>query len=123
MSHFIISFLAAAFLPPVSAYGWVTLLRLLRRVRFLIRDPLKAVLEGWMTSGCWGLTAATFWLHDAGWATGSAVTLAVAFGAWWWRKRRGKARAWLGAKSKALRDALVRRMPKPVVLRPVRGAA
>src|SRR5258708_32914491 len=76
MSHFIISFLAAAFLPPVSAYGWVTLLRLLRRVRFLIRDPLKAGLEGWMTSGCWGLTAATFRVHDARLATRSGGSLA-----------------------------------------------
>ena len=41
---------------------------------------------------------------------------------WWNRRRKGRAKAWLGAKSRAVRDALVRKLrearkPRPV-LRP-----
>jgi hypothetical protein len=62
------------------------------------------------------------------WAAFSAA--AAALMAWlWWRKRRrkGRAKAWLGAKSRALRDALVAKQrevtrPRPV-LRPVPGSA
>ena len=56
-------------------------------------------------------------------AAGAAASLALAVFLWWFnRRRRDRAKAWLGAKSRALRDALVRRQrevwkPRPV-LRP-----
>jgi len=68
---------------------------------------------------------------DGYWLAAACAGLNVAIGAavWWWRrKKRRSVTALLGAKAKALRDALVRRAreatPKPRrVLRPVPGGA
>lgn len=51
--------------------------------------------------------------HDYAYATGLTISVAVAFAISWWRKRRDKVKALIGAKSRALRDALVAQMPKP----------
>lgn len=66
-------------------------------------------------------------LHDLLPAAISAAYLTGALAFWWWRRRRDRMKAALGAKSRALRDALVRRAreaarPRPV-LRPSPGGA
>ena len=81
----------------------------------------------------WTLNAA--FLTVAGLATGlwlpaAGSAASAAIGAWlWWRrrKRRDRAAGVIGAKSRALRDAIVAKLrevarPRPV-LRPVPGAA
>jgi hypothetical protein len=77
------------------------------------------------------LISCAAWVLWKIWPMAALTAVFAALHAWdWWRKRRnkGKAKAWLGAKSKALRDALVAKQrevtkPRPV-LRPVpRGAA
>ena len=108
--------------PPLFAGGWP---RLLRR---LVGRP-SAV-------GFWGLwiiaaVCTIFSLALAGDYPASLVAaVSAVFGAvMWWlnRRRRDRARKLTGAKSKALRDALVRQVrenarPRPV-LRPVPGGA
>jgi len=58
------------------------------------------------------------------WPAAAMLAALAAWWAWqWWnRRRKSRAKAWLGAKSKAVRDALVRKLrearkPRPV-LRP-----
>jgi hypothetical protein len=46
-------------------------------------------------------------------AAACAASTAVAFFTGWWRNRRDRVRALLGAKSRALRDALAAKMPRP----------
>jgi uncharacterized membrane protein YccC len=65
--------------------------------------------------------------HDFIPAALSAAGLVITLALLWWRKRRDKIKAALGAKSRALREALVRRVresavPSPV-LRPSLGGA
>lgn len=58
----------------------------------------------------------------AGWnAAGEAIAVVIAAVLWWLsrRKRGDRARRWLGAKSKALRDAVVRKARELSVPRPV----
>lgn len=54
-------------------------------------------------------------------AAGSAINVLVSLAMWWLsrRKRKDRARKLLGAKSRALRDALVRRARELSVPRPV----
>ena len=87
------------------------------------RASFGAWIAGALTAGIAGAVAGIWW-----WALGSAVSIAVAV-CWWWfnRRRRDRAKALLGAKSKALRDALVAKQrevtkPRPM-LRPVPGGA
>ena len=62
------------------------------------------------------LIAGTSW-----YAAGEAIAAGIAAVLWWLsrRKRRDRARRWLGAKSKALRDAIVRKARELSVPRPV----
>jgi hypothetical protein len=108
------------------AFSWMALrwsgLRPWRR--YFIRIWISAAVGGL----AFGAIAAGF--TGGGWAgpAGSAASLIVALAIWWWRrKKRRSVAAMLGAKSRALRDALVRRArqvarPRPV-LRPVPGGA
>lgn len=111
-----VAFLLGLLVAPASSAAWLPVLRVPRGRRF------RVWLAGWI-SGCagGGLTAVIF--RDWPWASGAALSLAVALAVRWRRRRRDRVRALIGAKSRALRDALAARMPRPVVLRPVRGGA
>jgi len=105
--------LSAFVLPPVSSWGWALILR---------RWVKPQVLAGWFSAAGFGTGYGVF-QPDWPWAAGSAASLAVVIAVWWWRRRkRRQVLARLGAKSRALRDALVdamRRERKPSrVLRP-----
>ncbi len=117
-------FALALFLAPAAGLWWTFVFdRLRHRWRWMRwRGFVREWLMNWISGGACGLTAAVI-QHDWGFAGGAATTVVIAASIWWRRKNRGKARAWLGAKSRALGDALVQRMPKPVMLRPVRGGA
>jgi hypothetical protein len=83
-------------------------------------------IGGWLgcAAGCLvGAVASRAWLLAVG-AVVSAVIAVILY--WWWRRKdRKRAASLIGAKSRALRDALVRRAretakPRPV-LRPQPG--
>lgn len=101
--------------PPLCSSAWWFAYRMLHwRFNFIL---------GWLGSAA-GLGSACAmagrWTELA--CAGISATVAIFL--WWFnRRRRDRAKAWLGAKSKALRDALVRKQrelakPRPV-LRPV----
>lgn len=109
--------LGAVFVAPVSCLGWNMLFRSLGwtysfRLGWVITAAAGVVV------GCWP------WSPDWNWAAGSGISLIAGLAFWWWRrKKRRKAAALVGAKSRALRDAIVRKArevarPRPV-LRPV----
>lgn len=85
-------------------------------------------IEGWQYSAGGGTVVSLVFLRDWPWLTGSAASLLVALAIRWWRSsKRRRAAALLGAKSRALRDTIVRRareaaQPRPV-LRPLPGGA
>ena len=81
----------------------------------------------WISSGAVGIVVGIL-NKDAGWFTGSAVSLVIGLAIWWWRRKdRKRAAKALGYKSRALLAAVVRRAreaarPRPV-LQPQRGGA
>jgi hypothetical protein len=106
-----------ALVAPCSAAAWSRLIPALRR----------EFLTGWV-GGCVCGGASAVIISWRPYAIGAAISLAVALAVWWHRrKKRRRGAALLGAKSKALRDALVRRVrqsgrPRPVLI-PVPGGA
>lgn len=109
--------------PPVWAVLWCGLVRLLRW-----RSRFDRIAWPWLNAAGADVVidaVSAQWLC----AAVSVVQVGIALAIWWWRKRRDRKRALdaLGAKSRALRDALVRKArdaarPRPV-LRPVPGGA
>jgi hypothetical protein len=120
-------FLWALLMPPVSTLAWALLYRAIgfpppfRALPFR-KIAAEILVPSWCVSSL--LIAVMMGVLRA-WPEmgGSLASAAVAACIWFWRRRRDRVRAWLGAKSKALRDALVQRMPRPVVLRPGLGSA
>jgi uncharacterized membrane protein YfcA len=104
-------------LPPASAAAWWCVYRLV--------GGRYSYVGGWITSGLGVLAVSLIGRH---WLTAAfaAASLLVALAVWWWkRKDRKRAASLVGAKSRALRDALVRRArevarPRPV-LKPAPG--
>jgi hypothetical protein len=109
--------LTAIGLPPACSFGW----------HLLMRSSRHAFLGGWLSCAIWGVIIGILY-RDWIWAIGNALSVVAAIVARWLnRRRRDRAKAWLGAKSRALRDALVRRQremlrPRPV-LSPLPGGA
>lgn len=105
--------LSFAVLQVFGALGWVS------------RRDWRRFLAGWRNGTIPGIAFGNFtiWPRWA-WMTGSAISLAVVLALWWWRRYRDKAKRLIGAKARAIRDAMARRMrelaPRPV-LRPVPG--
>jgi hypothetical protein len=117
-------FLGAAFCfawPPALAFGMEKLAG--RRLRI---DVCRRAMTRWIISTAMlaGIELALrLWWNFAG----ASCSLILALAVWWWRKRRDRVKAWLGAKSRALRDSLVRRAresarPSPVLRPSLRGA-
>jgi len=110
--------------PPFWALAWAQVMLWLGSPQDRVR--LTGVIWAFIALAI-GLVdcAATFWLA----AACAGLNVAIGAAVWWWRrKKRRSVTALLGAKAKALRDALVRRAreatPKPRrVLRPVPGGA
>ena len=77
----------------------------------------------WIIYAASGLILDLFFMipwHDMGWAAaGSAGSLIIALIIRWWRGKRRKAAQLLGAKTRALRDALVRKAREAATPRPV----
>jgi hypothetical protein len=120
VSAFLVRAAVSAALCPAASLFWCMTLSLLRRRRL-------GFIEGWLASAAGGAAGGLI-LRDWAWGAGAAVSLAIALAVWWWRRsgRRKRATAWIGAKSKAVRDALVKRqreaVPRPrPVLRPAPG--
>lgn len=106
--------LAGLALLPFAA-GWVVLIRMGRVFRGGIPAPV---------AGLWGvantvLIAADVLLGQRWWAVVATVSAVVCLLTWWRRRKRRRALAAIGAKSRALRAALVRRMRKAATPRPV----
>ena len=115
----------------------VSIAGLVNIAAFLVAIALD-VRHGLSYQGSWGwwslgdFTGAAYWLgHHVWWVAAVLTAVGVYTLRRWWRNRRNRKRrkvaALLGAKSRALRDALVRKAreaakPKPV-LRPVPGGA
>ena len=104
--------------PPLGAgVGWLLGQPRLRVIGWVIEAAATLAVNIWQ-----GIST-----HDFVPALVSAGMLVAGLLWHWWRKRRDRVKAALGAKSKALRDALVRRAresarPSPV-LRPSLGGA
>jgi hypothetical protein len=98
-----------------------------------------AGLAAWRRMGCRARADAALWwkacaVVDAAGAVlvvpasrpmagGAGITAGIALALWWWLRRKGRKRSasWLGAKSRALRDAIVRKardlsQPRPVLV-------
>jgi len=111
-------------LAPASAYCWKLIWRFLGG-----RGRYRYVL-GWMTGSICGDAAAII-SRDWTFAIGATASAIVAFAVWLWRRhkdRRKRAAALIGAKSRALRDAIVKRAKESArgarpVLRPIPGSA
>jgi hypothetical protein len=81
----------------------------------------------WLFAGWWAGTAVAGVVnclsdagaHRAGWAAASAVAAVIAWLCLGRGERKDRARRWLGAKSRALRDALARKARELSVPRPV----
>lgn len=97
----------ALLLPPVSAWAWQQVFRwLLPRLQWRSRD----ILIGWGCSASFGIIFGPV-SGEWAWAAGSAASLTIAVVIWLYRRRKRKrAPGLLGAKSRALRAALVRAM-------------
>ena len=115
-------FLWALLMPPLSVFGWMMICRAagwpaVFRAWPLRRLVAEAVPPCWFASSL--VIAVTYGIASL-WPEmgGSLASAAIAACIWFWRKRRDRVRAWLGAKSRALRDRLTQRMPRPVALRP-----
>lgn len=111
VSGFFVDFLLGVFLPPAAA-GVYQLIPW-GRVQFTTEWIVVAAADTVIGLISW----------QPGYATGGAVSLLVALIIRWFnRRRRDRAAKFIGAKSRAIRDALVRRMrelaPRPV-LQPV----
>ena len=77
------------------------------------RDPFLAeMLWMWILIAGWATVLNPIW-HSYSYAGGSAASFTVALTIRLWRKNRRKIEALIGAKSRALRDALTARMPQP----------
>ena len=115
---FAIDALLALAVPPFAACVWTVIDR-------LIHAPQRFV-GTWISSGAVGIVVGIL-NKDAGWFTGSAVSLVIGLAIWWWRRKdRKRAAKALGEKSRALVAALVQRareaaQPRPV-LQPQRQA-
>lgn len=117
MSGFLADFLTGVFAP----FFWMAMLVL--------------VIQRWrrLFALAWAVSAVGDTVFDliAGWrgdACGSAVSFVLALILWWFnRRRRNRAKQLIGAKSRAIRDALVRRMrelaPRPVLQPVPQGAS
>jgi len=110
------------------AFSWFTL----RISRTTLPDWRRYFIRVWIGAAAGGLVfgGSAAAIMRNGWAgpIGSAASLMVALAIWWWRrKKRRSVAALLGAKSRALREALVRRAREVArprqVLRPVPGGA
>ena len=128
MSAFLARAAVGAALPPAVSLFWCMTLSLLSRGR-RVDLTFGWFIAGWLASAAGGIVGSLV-TRDWAWGAGAAVSLAIALAAWWWRRsgRRKRATAWLGAKSKAARDALVKRAresaPRPrQVLRPAPNGA
>lgn len=114
MSPLVTSVLWAAWIPLPVAFFWFLLPKGRSRRGFTFEWAANAVILA--------VLAACFrqWAYLSGCALSFAVAVIVR---WWNRRRRDRARKWLGAKSRALRDAIVRRMRDVTtprrILRPV----
>ena len=115
--------------PPLSGVMWAPFEHWLDRRRGKPRQTLREiVVSGWVPVA---IILTEFWAVREIWSLviGGAASAVIGAAVWWWRrKKRRSVTALLGAKAKALRDALVRRAreatPKPRrVLRPVPGGA
>lgn len=102
-------FLIALALPPLASAGWQGIIWLLRWTSMI---GMRYFITCWITASASGVGLGAAQHHWA-WAGGSAVSLAISVLSWWWRKNRRRVRAVLGAKSRALRDALAAKMPRP----------
>jgi hypothetical protein len=111
----LLNFLLGLLLAPVAASMWRSIGRLFG---FRIN-----VITSWI-SGCAGGGISCLFDQDWWWLAGCSLSALVALAIWWWRrKKRRNVAALIGAKSRALRDAIVRKArevarPRPV-LRPV----
>jgi hypothetical protein len=77
-------------------------------------------IRSWL-SGCVGGASGCIWAHDwSAWGLGALISALVALAIWWWRRRkRRNVAALIGAKSRALRDAIVRKAREAARPRPV----
>jgi hypothetical protein len=100
---------------PLITVAWAALER-----RFVRHQPLTEAFWGilpWFAGG--GLVSGLFWPPlEPSYAIGAGFWLLV----WLWHRSRGRrkrAAAWLGSKSRALRDSLVRKAREAGQRRPV----
>lgn len=108
----LLKFAALVLWPPGAAVIWQVLYRLWPiRARTFTADWIAIAIVCTAV-----LVLERSWLP----AAGSGVSLIAAIAVWWWRRRkRRKVAALIGAKSKALRDALVRKVRESARPRPV----
>ena len=109
--------------------SWVTS----RALGSRLLDWRRSFIRTWIAGAAGGLAAGATAAAatGGGWAgpAGSAASLIIALAIWWWRrKKRRNVVGLLGAKSRALRDALVKRTrelaPRPrQALRPIPNGA
>jgi hypothetical protein len=108
-------FLVGLLLPPAAAAGWGLIIA--RRVR-----PAP-FLTGWLCSATGG-TVVSLLQHEWWPAAGYAISGAVGIAVWWWRRKKRRPVAKLiGAKSRQIRDAIVRRAREAARPRPVLSPA
>lgn len=113
--------------PPAAAVVWLLVIQLLAPIVTTMLPRRVLFNVAWIVIAFGGLIGALAG-REGNLAEGSAVSLAVALAVWWYHRPGSKRTGGLiGAKLRALRDALVRKMreaarPRPV-LRPLPGGA
>lgn len=79
------------------------------------RRPLRSswFLGWWTVNAAWG-TLLSLAVRSWEWTLGDGASFVVALALWLWFRRKGRKRAssLIGAKARALRDALAKRMPR-----------
>jgi hypothetical protein len=115
-------FLVGLVVPPAVTWLWRPLNVWITRQAYKRSYNSRDFVAAWFRTAVIQSLAAYFIIHILSLTTGHIVSAIIAAIIWWVQRKRRKSLEALGAKSKALRDALVKKMrnlrvPSPV-LRP-----
>lgn len=111
--------LVGIFMPPVSTWLWVPFGRWSNR-RMGKGYGAKDFAGDWLGNSFIQMGLSYFAFHWMGVTTGNVISAVIAAVFWWSKRKRRRSLELLGEKSRALRNALVRNMPRRTITAPVR---
>lgn len=111
--------IAGIALPPAVTFAWWPFT--LRRFPVLnVRQDLNRFIAQWFMNSVIEIFIAVYWMHLPPLAAGHVISAVIAACSWFTRRKLRRGTELLGAKSRALRDALARKMHDRTVPGPAR---